>query len=881
VTDDSIDEVPVPSRDMARESVVLRSTDASLGIDTDLCPPEVFTAELDEIHKRRSSARVADERPSVELAPGRVAAPSTQYGLVGLAISGGGIRSSTFSLGVVQALEQAGAFKYVDYLSTVSGGGYTGAMLSSALRAPNSNPEHAFPLKKELGEGESIALRHLRNGSNYLSSSSTLSKLRLPMLLVRGVLLNVLALLPSMMLLVFATEVAYEKQLLPDIAELGEQGLSFKGTPILWGLIPFAVFLLAFPALGRTVQARLTWRGRNRLELAMAAAMGLSLFVALLIPAVFLVEAAIETSWETLAAKYRDLGSWHLTVEGSVLAFFAANTGALVGAVRDVTRKAARWFFYCLGVLGPLTLFGLYLLLCVAQIDSPFISKDFEKCFEGAPVPDSGTLGDPGWQCDEHLRTELFAALHNKGIAIDEDNIRVRQCQSGDRGAGRWLLDPGHSTVDWNAKSCNWGSHQLEEGRIVLIVPRGDDLELQGAKLRVFGEPSDTVLFSDAEFFGGGLLLFIYMLFFLDVNRTSLHVFYRDRLSRLYLFRVNSKGDILANDKLKLSELRQRGSVAPYHLINAALNLQSNETWQQRGRQAGFFVFSKHYSGSEHTGYCHTEALEKADPHLDLGTAMAISGAAAAPNMGRMTNKTLTFIMTLLNIRLNYWLPNPKYVLEHRSYTWRCPGLAWLLRESMSRVDERNAYVNLSDGGHLENLGVYELLRRRCKLIIAVDGEQDGAYRYAGLMTLQRFAKIDLGIDIVVDLECLRPVDGKAKAHATCGRIIYSDDGAGNVEYGTLVYVKSSWTGDEEPYVAEYRFGHPDFPHESTADQYFDEEQFEAYRALGHHIGMPVAHAITSAMRRRQEIALGPVLPSEALDSNQASVSGARAAAAG
>jgi hypothetical protein len=144
--------------------------------------------------------------------------------------------------------------------------------------------------------------------------------------------------------------------------------------------------------------------------------------------------------------------------------------------------------------------------------------------------------------------------------------------------------------------------------------------------------------------------------------------------------------------------------------------------------------------------------------------------------------------------------------------------------------------VNVSDGGHLENLGVYELLRRRCRLIIAVDGECDPLLRFGSLVQLVRFALIDMGVKISIDLDAVRlGPDGRSRAHWALATIDY-----GRGEVGHLVYVKSSMTGDENEYVRDYRSHYPLFPHEPTTDQFFDETQFEVYRALGHHIATRV-----------------------------------------
>ncbi|MFM8444700.1 MAG: hypothetical protein ACKN9W_15360, partial [Methylococcus sp.] len=314
----------------------------------------------------------------------------------------------------------------------------------------------------------------------------------------------------------------------------------------------------------------------------------------------------------------------------------------------------------------------------------------------------------------------------------------------------------------------------------------------------------------------------------INVNQISPHRYYRNRLAETYLLR---RGRDAAEDPQPLSKLRTRNLAAPYHLINAAANLPSSQQADLRGRNADFFLFSQHYCGSPLLGYCTTPALEAADGHLDLGTAMAISGAAASGHMGATTLKGLEFLLSLLNLRLGYWLPNPGKLPAGAHGVGVRPFALW--RELFGRMDETGQHVNLSDGGHIENLGVYELLRRRCKYVIAIDAEADPDLRFAGLMTLIRYARIDFGIRISLDLDDLhRTPAGYSKAHFALGVIDY-----GQGLRGYLLYIKSSLTGNERDYLLDYHQRHPSFPHETTADQFFNEAQFEAYRALGEHIG--------------------------------------------
>lgn len=168
------------------------------------------------------------------------------------------------------------------------------------------------------------------------------------------------------------------------------------------------------------------------------------------------------------------------------------------------------------------------------------------------------------------------------------------------------------------------------------------------------------------------------------------------------------------------------------------------------------------------------------------------------------------------------------------------------------KLTEDTAYVNVSDGGHIENLGVYELLRRRCHTIIAIDGECDPAHYFHGLLTLVRMAWIDLGVRIEPDLADLRPnADGLCNAHFIVTRIHYPGGGEGR-----LLYIKLSMTGNESEYLKQYRREQPAFPHESTAQQLYGENQWEAYRALGEHVGRDLFG----------EILLGTGEPDNAID---------------
>ena len=319
----------------------------------------------------------------------------------------------------------------------------------------------------------------------------------------------------------------------------------------------------------------------------------------------------------------------------------------------------------------------------------------------------------------------------------------------------------------------------------------------------------------------------IFSLFALNINLTGPHKLYRDQLSKTFVETAEGAAD------LHLSDING-GGIAPYHLINATVNLPSSKSPVLRDRKGDFFLFSKHWSGSAAVGYSRTRDWRANGVPLDLATVMAISGAAASPQMGLGSMPALSALLTLLNVRLGYWLANPK------KRTFGAPGFLCLLREMTgSGMAEKDAWLNVSDGGHIENMGMYELLRRRCKFIVCVDGEADPEFTFQGQLTLVRHAQIDLGIRIEPRLDEMRtdPKSRFSRTHAQLFRIIYpaTKDGR-DPGIGLLLYLKLSLTGDEAELLKRYKLVNPEFPHQSTLDQFYDEEQFEAYRQLGVHI---------------------------------------------
>jgi hypothetical protein len=350
-----------------------------------------------------------------------------------------------------------------------------------------------------------------------------------------------------------------------------------------------------------------------------------------------------------------------------------------------------------------------------------------------------------------------------------------------------------------------------------------------------------------------------------DINEFSMHSYYRNRLVRCYLGASNpgrksakTTADPFTgfdeDDDLELSKLwlqkNEQGFGGPYPVLNTALNLVHGDELAWQTRKAASLVLTPLFCGYEFPpsngdggsrgGFRVTREYGNRLPSwtkkseepegrgISLGTAMAISGAAASPNMGFRTTPTLALLMTIFNVRLGWWVGNPAH---ESAWSFASPrfGLGYLIQELFGLTSSRSAFVYTSDGGHFENLGIYELVRRKCKYIIACDGEEDAKLRFTGLGNAVRRCRTDFGATIEIKVDGIR----QGKAHWAVGKITYDDQSEGR-----LLYIKASLTQnrDEPEDVLEYRACNEAFPHQSTGDQFFDEDQFESYRALGQHI---------------------------------------------
>lgn len=751
---------------------------------------EIERAESSFIAKRRA-AMGAETGEAVENA-------------VGLALSGGGIRSATFCLGVVQTLHRHGIFNQVDYLSTVSGGGYLGTFLSSYLgtETPQEQPpegaqgsthECDSPGKSAqdrvdavLGRGEDglaepAPVRHLRNNSKYLLNGGGWGMVRIAGVFITGFLASVLMLLTIPLLAAWA---ALGVKWVSKFALFKDIKLAETGLPALFEQPASPILAALF------VASAIFWAAK-----------------------LFSQRIAEGHSWNSRAARFRGFfeNGFLILFVASVLAFGLCASYLFVDGYESIRNRLANLDFR---YTPPEWLTGVLAILV------PIAFGSLSKRKDGSPRKWAEALF--------YLTGPLFFLL---AFLIFASQLGV-------------------------------GGNQLPT-----------EFPMNWAWITV------------------GLILWAFVC--LNINTFAPHRYYRDRLCECYLAvqgkpqrtlaergldsilhggcvdRTEAATSVGAVKSLPLTSIGA-SPAAPYHLINAVLNAEAGKNPELRGRDGDFFLFSRYYCGCPLTGYITTETMQKANPGIDLGTAMAISGAAASTNMGSKTLKRMRFLMTLFNVRLGYWMRRPgrksldraamqrvkhkgfkpllRPILKARRHPLARalrrvldgPGPIYFLREMLGAVHERTRYVNLSDGGHIENLAAYELLRRQCKFIVCVDAGMEPGMECADLMRLQRLAEIDFGIRMHFDPGDLSLLPTRySRAYAILVKIDYNPGGEKKEgretsdQLGWMLYLKLAVTGTEPRHVLDYRRQNPDFPHQSTGDQLYDEAQFESYRSLG------------------------------------------------
>lgn len=880
----------------------------------------VLRKEIEEIEDRR----VAINRvPSVRGGAPDVYELATQKNLVGLALSGGGIRSATFSLGVLQRLADKGFLTQVDYLSTVSGGGYIGTWLSSWIhrtRDPNQVYRSLSPNATPDPNAEAVkSIRFLRQFSNYLTPQLGLFSFdtwTMAAVFVRNVALNLAILLTGFGALLLAPRLLGRfwghapNVLWPLIAGIGlvvfsvmsiannvkhatqEQPSAAQARPEgFYGPVQVQIYCCAPLLLGAYSLAWWLWQHCTDPAVFAPHPAQLGFWGP---PLGFIVLSSLLASTSNLSRRFKERIDGNNFESFVVCLLVPAGVGvagwamyrAYIAGLYQLTYSGmeARWNALVFGpplLLSVLSIAGIVHvgLLGIDLLDS---GREWLSRFRG--VTNIYTVFWLGLFTASVYGGLLFAkfaiwsraTLASLGLAWVVTTVISFRAGGSRKTGDSNDAQPGVSGWEIVAKV---GPPVFVVG-FVWIIAAAEHF-LLALSTQSFGRGSVLSQIRDcywdvltpASYFGLNLLLpgslalacavtCLILAWRVDINEFSMHHFYKNRLVRCYLGATRSNDrkpnaftGFDENDDVRLSELRPSSYGAPYHILNATLNLSAgkNLAWQER--KAASFFFSPLFSGydlnlaspqatlskdstlrSRARGPLRSCAFRTTERYafqggVHIGTAMSISGAAADPNQGYNTSPAVAFLMTVFDVRLGWWLGNPRIDKKSKS---RGPvfGLAALISELLGTTDDTTNFINLSDGGHFDNLGLYELIRRHCKYIVVCDAEQDSSYRFGGLGMAIRKCRIDFGAEIQIDPQQIMPRSDNRRSehHCAFGRVIYNDGSE-----GMLLYIKASLTGDEPEDLLEYSAAHAKFPHESTADQWFAESQFESYRKLGYH----------------------------------------------
>jgi GNAT superfamily N-acetyltransferase len=778
--------------------------------------------------------------------------------VIGLALSGGGIRSATFNLGLLEGLHRLNLLPLFDYVSTVSGGGYIGSFWSEWLARqqekiaaiersvgcddthPQVPPDELFPSHRDIGSGpqdriDSPQERHLREFGGFLAPrwgffevetwtavvaliSGLLPALAIALSVIGVLLIGWLSLtfalaydsayapLPFILLVTWCTLYGFEKMWHEvKSASAGHTEAMNKGTPP-----PASV------RRGLTRYIAVAWT-----SLAVVGALQLLLpAVYAALPAGRLSPVFVDHAWRpaagasafeqwwTIAGIANPTDTWLFSPRLFDFAIVWLAASLLMVALRvthavwpqiAARESLAAYDRVLMRILGLAVVWTGLALLWHLAVNLPSLSATI-----GATL----------------VSGSVFAALRNWiGVALS------RPTQPGMFARLTPYLPQAlaYVTIVLAAAAV---------GRLLVLVCGTDWLHWW--------------------YFGAIMFALLLLGLFIDPAEYGLHAFYRERISRAYAGACNiadgqhagqNRGtDPRAGDDRRLSRLVAR----PLQLVCCAANDLTGDPVETLARGSRSAVLSKH--GFSIGRYWAPVGA------LHLGSAITASAAAFNSNMGRVSMKlgpVVAFLMTALNLRLGLWLRHPA-AAEARSRRW--PGLL-LYREMMGLTSASGALspegpvpalmrdIHLSDGGHFENLALYELIRRHCRYVMMSDCGADPNVAFDDLGNAFRRVREDFGIDITLDIEPLRPdAAGWSRQHVAVGTIHYSP-----TDQGILVYLKPTMTGDEPPDVLQYKTRNTEFPHEGTGDQFYDEAQWESYRRLGLHAAEKVFSFVPAA----------------------------------
>ncbi|MEA3076535.1 MAG: hypothetical protein QOF60_1443 [Actinomycetota bacterium] len=372
------------------------------------------------------------------------------------------------------------------------------------------------------------------------------------------------------------------------------------------------------------------------------------------------------------------------------------------------------------------------------------------------------------------------------------------------------------------------------------------------------------MFFPDWAKFAVALAALVLFAWAADAQSWSLYPFYKARLSSAFLLRrldPHHAEPIPYTTLLPFSAMKKPPE-GPQLVACCAVNLNDYGVVPP-GRRAASFTFSSTEIGGPLVGYATPadyEALSLGRRRdVTVASAMAISGAAFSPAMGKFNLGPVGGVLALANLRLGVWIPHPQRVRSHPPEWWsrpfRRPHWVWFLRELTNRYRFDRRYVYVSDGGHWDNLGLVELLRRGCTEIYCISGAGDGAVSFGTIGEAIALAREELGVEMgTLDPSPLRSAtkaatpapqrelrrNGAKDAPAVFAAASYVSTTFTYTRLpgqptGTIYYVEADLTADMPFDVHTFAESATVFPDDSTGDQVFDHRQFESYRALGYH----------------------------------------------
>ncbi len=806
-----------------------------------------------------------------------------------LCLSGGGIRSASFALGALQALARAGMLPRFHYLSTVSGGGYIGSWLT-AFRHRAADDAAVLAALNQLADtgNEPAEIAAIRANSNYLTprlgilSADTWTVLAH---YVRNLVLNWAIFGP-----LFLAVLIVPQLLARMLAELAK-GPAPWHHPLQYAAVAALLFGLSIAVCGRhrTRGNWLTdgWYLCGVLAPIIVAAICLTAIARSQplagwyepVIAAALIYAGSAILGRLLAASLPGgamqriqpglVGNFPILLDTLSWALSGAFMGLLVWVGLDLAGLIrTNWLSSDQDAL--LVIFGASWIV-LAVLAGELLYTGLTSYSARQDMDQEWLARSAGWMAAAAASWAVLAALDLYGpLILVQTSSRIAILLAG--GVSGIVALVFGASAKTAALVVQRATSKLTLPQLVgvaavlfaaflAILLSWVDSKISSAIFELIGRDRASEGFpSSGSFAMLGLALCLALLSLLlsvpiNVNRFSLHALYRNRLIRAFLGAARGSAGRAPDpftgfdpaDNVAMAQsmpgTSMPGTGGPQrllHVVNVALNVVSSRrlAWQERKAEA--FSITALACGNPNVGYRRT-AEYGARHGISLGTAMAISGAAVSPNQGYHSSPLVGFLLMLFNVRLGWWLGNPRYARPSRRDGPRL-GLVPALQELAGATDDQRNWAYLSDGGHFENLGIYEMVRRRCRAIVVSDAGCDPQTRLEDLGNAVRKCFIDFGVRIEFDRLDLpaRPGDkpppaaGAAQPQVYCaiGRIIYPGTGPD----GWILYVKPAYHGNEPADIRSYALAHPEFPHETTSDQWFSESQFEAYRSLGEHI---------------------------------------------